>query len=42
MFGCNLRRFIMVSVVLSLSLIIFQSSQSFGKAEVEIHGQCRL
>ncbi|MBS1258727.1 MAG: hypothetical protein MAG551_01789 [Candidatus Scalindua arabica] len=30
MFGCNLRRFIMVSVVLSLSLIIFQSSQSFG------------
>ena len=30
MFGCNLRRFIMVSAVVSLSLIIFQSSQSFG------------
>ena len=30
MFGCNLRRFIMVFAVLSLSLIIFQSSQSFG------------
>jgi len=30
MLGCNLRRFIMVSAVVSLSLIIFQSNQSFG------------
>ncbi len=38
MFGCNLRRFIMVSVVLSLSLIIFQSSQSFGAQKWKFMG----
>ncbi len=30
MFGRNLRRIVMVSVAIALSLVIFQSSQSFG------------
>ena len=33
MFGRNIRRFVMVSAAITLSLVIFQTSQSFGGAK---------